>query len=54
MAYNHVFSDSGLFYVHAASPPSKLRELVEAITTELVAMAGAVDEIELAVIINGF
>lgn len=50
MSYNDVFSDSGLFYVHASSHPSYTRELVEAVTREFVAMAGAVDEMELIVI----
>lgn len=48
-AYNHAFTDSGLFYIHASSHPSQLRDLVEVITREYVAMAGRINPVELAV-----
>ena len=48
-AYNHAYADSGFFCIHASSHPSQLRELVDVVTRELVAMAGEIDATELAV-----
>lgn len=38
-AYNHAYNDTGLFCIHASSPPKHVREMVEVITKELVTMA---------------
>jgi mitochondrial-processing peptidase subunit alpha len=38
-AYNHAYMDSGLFCIHASSPPTHVRNMVEVITKELVNMA---------------
>lgn len=46
-AYNHSYADSGVFCVHASCDPSHLRELVEIVTRELVAMAGNINWVEL-------
>ncbi|XP_074041811.1 mitochondrial-processing peptidase subunit alpha [Leptinotarsa decemlineata] len=46
-AYNHAYSDSGLFCIHASSPPTHVRDMVEVIVKELVAMAGNVTDQEL-------
>lgn len=46
-AYNHAYMDSGLFCIHASAPPTHVRELVEVITREVVAMAGSVGSDEL-------
>lgn len=46
-AYNHAYSDTGLFCIHASSPPNQLREMVEVIVREMVAMGGSVSEQEL-------
>lgn len=48
-AYNHAYSDSGLFCIHASAPPTHLREMVEVIVRELVGMAGSVSSQELQV-----
>lgn len=37
-AYNHAYSDTGLFCIHASAPPSNLRDMAEVITRELVNM----------------
>ncbi|XP_046644649.1 mitochondrial-processing peptidase subunit alpha-like [Daphnia pulicaria] len=47
-AYNHAYADSGVFCIHASSHPSQLRELVDVITRELVAMAGIIEHSELS------
>uniref|UniRef100_A0A1Y1LEA8 Mitochondrial-processing peptidase subunit alpha n=1 Tax=Photinus pyralis TaxID=7054 RepID=A0A1Y1LEA8_PHOPY len=46
-AYNHSYVDSGLFCIHASAPPTHVRELVEVIVREMVAMAGSISEQEL-------
>ncbi|GLV41112.1 uncharacterized protein CBL_04636 [Carabus blaptoides fortunei] len=46
-AYNHAYADTGLFCIHASAPPTHVREMVEVIVRELVAMAGSVSEQEL-------
>jgi processing peptidase subunit alpha len=53
-AYNHSYADSGVFCVHASCDPSHLRELVEIVTRELVAMAGNINWVELNRSINVF
>lgn len=45
-ATNHSYADSGIFCIHAACDPSQLRELVEIVTTELVAMKGSIITVE--------
>lgn len=46
-AYNHAYADTGLFCIHASAPPTHIREMVEVIVREMVAMAGEVSEQEL-------
>jgi len=46
-AYNHAYSDTGLFCIHASAPPTHVREVVEVIVREMVAMAGSVSDHEL-------
>ncbi|PNF36735.1 Mitochondrial-processing peptidase subunit alpha, partial [Cryptotermes secundus] len=46
-AYNHAYMDTGLFCIHASSPPANVHEMVEVIVKELVNMAGALGEPEL-------
>ncbi|XP_068213184.1 mitochondrial-processing peptidase subunit alpha [Palaemon carinicauda] len=46
-AYNHAYSDSGLFCIHASAHPSHLGELTQVLTRELTAMAGHVGKEEL-------
>lgn len=48
-AYNHAYTDTGLFCIHASSPPEYVRDMVEVIVKELVAMAGSISEQELRV-----
>lgn len=38
-AYNHAYTDTGLFCIHASAPPTHVRGMVEVITKELVNMA---------------
>jgi len=45
-AYNHSYADSGIFCIHASCHPTHLRELVEIVTMELVAMDGTVNTVE--------
>ncbi|KAH0564575.1 mitochondrial-processing peptidase subunit alpha [Cotesia glomerata] len=47
-AYNHAYIDSGLFCIHASSTPSHVKEMVQVIVKELVAMAGDMTDNELA------
>ncbi|XP_071442365.1 mitochondrial-processing peptidase subunit alpha [Hetaerina americana] len=46
-AYNHAYMDTGLFCIHASSPPSHVRDMTEVVVKEMVAMAGAIDDTEL-------
>jgi len=46
-AYNHAYSDSGIFCVHSSAHPSQVPDLVEVIVKEFVSMAGAVGKTEL-------
>lgn len=50
-AYNHAYSDTGLFCIHASAPPEYVRDMVEVIVRELVAMIGSISEQELRVCI---
>lgn len=47
-AYNHAYSDSGVFCIHASAPPTNVREMVEVITRELVHMQSEPDDEELS------
>jgi processing peptidase subunit alpha len=46
-AYNHAYSDSGLFCIHASAHPSQLRELVNVIVKETVGMISTISDVEL-------
>ncbi|KAJ9583883.1 hypothetical protein L9F63_021775, partial [Diploptera punctata] len=46
-AYNHAYTDSGLFCIHASAPPQNVRDMVEVLVRELVNMAGVLGEPEL-------
>lgn len=46
-AYNHAYSDSGLFCIHASAPPNYVRDMVEVIVKEMVNMASHVGNQEL-------
>lgn len=46
-AYNHAYGDTGLFCVHAASPPVRLYDTALVVARELAHMAGKVGENEL-------
>lgn len=48
-AYNHAYSDTGLFCIHASAPPNHVRDMVEVIVKEMVNMMGAVSDPELRV-----
>lgn len=48
-AYNHSYSDTGLFCIHASAPPNHLRDMVEVIVKELVGMANNITDQELRV-----
>lgn len=48
-AYNHAYTDTGLFCIHASAPPEYVRDMVEVIVKEMVAMAGSISEQELLV-----
>lgn len=48
-AYNHAYADSGLFCIHASSPPPRLGDTVDIIVKELVAMSGHCPDQELKV-----
>lgn len=48
-AYNHAYADTGLFCIHASSPPEYVRDMAEVIVKELVAMAGSISDQELRV-----
>ncbi|KAI4459343.1 metalloprotease [Holotrichia oblita] len=46
-AYNHAYSDTGLFCIHASAPPTHLRDMVEVIIKELVGMSSNITTQEL-------
>lgn len=48
-AYNHAYSDEGLFCIHASSHPSQLAELTQVLTKEYAAMVGYMSKEELQV-----
>ncbi|GFY39312.1 mitochondrial-processing peptidase subunit alpha [Trichonephila inaurata madagascariensis] len=46
-AFNHAYSDSGLFCILASAPPAKLRELADVIVNEFKNMTGQITHTEL-------
>ncbi|XP_015429321.1 PREDICTED: mitochondrial-processing peptidase subunit alpha isoform X2 [Dufourea novaeangliae] len=46
-AYNHAYSDTGLFCIHASCTPSHVKEMVEVIVHEMVAMISNITDSEL-------
>ncbi|EFN77279.1 Mitochondrial-processing peptidase subunit alpha, partial [Harpegnathos saltator] len=47
-AYNHAYADTGLFCIHASCTAPHMKEMVEVIVQEMVAMANGVTDTELA------
>ncbi|XP_076653914.1 mitochondrial-processing peptidase subunit alpha [Halictus rubicundus] len=47
-AYNHAYADTGLFCIHASCTPSHVKEMVEVIVHEMVAMTSNITDSELA------
>ncbi|XP_014478164.1 PREDICTED: mitochondrial-processing peptidase subunit alpha isoform X1 [Dinoponera quadriceps] len=47
-AYNHAYADTGLFCIHASCTPPHVKEMVEVIVQEMVAMSNGVTDNELA------
>jgi len=48
-AYNHAYMDTGLFCIHASCTPSHVKDRVEVIVHEMVAMASGISDNELSV-----
>lgn len=46
-AYNHAYSDSGIFCINASAHPSQLADLVQVLVRELVAITGQISDSEL-------
>jgi len=46
-AYNHAYSDSGVFCINASAHPSQLAELVQVLVREIVACTGQISDSEL-------
>ncbi|XP_054271218.1 mitochondrial-processing peptidase subunit alpha [Macrosteles quadrilineatus] len=46
-AYNHAYADTGLFCIHASATPPHVRDMVDVLTREVVAMAGPTGNKEL-------
>jgi len=46
-AYNHAYSDSGIFCINASAHPSQLPDLVQVLVRELVALTGQISDSEL-------
>lgn len=46
-AYNHAYSDSGIFCINASAHPSQLTDLVQVLVRELVALTGQISDSEL-------
>jgi len=46
-AYNHSYSDSGIFCINASAHPSQLAELVQVLVREIVAITGQISDSEL-------
>lgn len=50
-AYNHAYSDGGLFCIHASAEPQYVRDMVKVIVFEISNMANNIQREELAVCI---
>lgn len=48
-AYNHAYADTGLFCIHASATPGHVRDMVDVLTREIVAMTGPTGDKELKV-----
>jgi len=48
-AYNHAYADTGLFCIHASCTPSYVKDMVQVIVHEMVAMANEISDGELGV-----
>merc|ERR1712071_294738 len=46
-AYNHAYSDSGIFCINASAHPSQIADLVQVLVRELVAITGQISDSEL-------
>ncbi|CAG0886670.1 unnamed protein product [Darwinula stevensoni] len=46
-AYNHTYTDSGLFCIHASAHPTQMREVSEILVNEFINMLGNVEKQEL-------
>merc|ERR1711922_111626 len=47
-AYNHAYSDSGIFCINASAHPSQLADLTQVLVRELVAITGEISDEELS------
>jgi len=47
-AYNHAYTDSGIFCIHASCHPSQLQELTQVLVREFVALTGMISPDELS------
>ena len=47
-AYNQSYVDSGVFGIHAASPPENFNDMCAVITNELLKLDGPIDEVKAA------
>lgn len=48
-AYNHAYTDSGLFCIHVSAEPKYVRDMVKVIVFEISTMANDIQREELAV-----
>ena len=53
-AYNHSYMDTGVFVIHASTPPKFLKETVDIIIKELFNMTESITDSELQVSKNNF
>lgn len=51
-AYNHAYTDSGLFCIHASAEPQYVRDMVKVIVFEIANMANNIQREEFAVCQN--
>lgn len=51
-AYNHAYTDTGLFCIHASAEPKYVRDMVKVIVFEIANMANNIQLEELAVSID--
>jgi len=45
-AYNHAYSDSGIFCINASAPPSQMNDLIQVLVREFVAITGSISDSE--------